>query len=142
MARHIRTEQNGDGADGALKIREEAGNLDVTLSDIVSTGNIGSGVFVRESSDGNALINIDGVVSTGDKAGALDPFSLGHGIELLESGGGNLAATVNDATVAANAGNGIFGDETGAGSGTVMVTGLRGEGNALGQIGGGATFLP
>jgi len=26
--------------------------LDVTLSDIVSTGNIGSGVFVRESSDG------------------------------------------------------------------------------------------
>ena len=143
VARHIRTQQNGDAADGALKIREkEAGNLDVTLRDIVSTGNIGSGVFVRESSDGNAVVSIDGVVSTGNKAGALDPFSLGHGIELLESGGGNLAAMVNDATVAANAGNGVFGDETGAGSGTVTVTGLRGGGNALGRIGGGATFLP
>jgi thiol-disulfide isomerase/thioredoxin len=33
-------------------------------------------------------------------------------------------------------------DETGAGSGTVTVIGLRGGDNAPGRIGGGATFLP
>jgi hypothetical protein len=139
VARHIRTQGNGDGADGALKIREkEAGNLNVTLSDILSTGNIGSGVFVRESSGGNAVISIDGVVSNGNEAGALDPFSLGHGLELLESGAGSFTATVNDATVSANAGNGVFAD----GSGTVTLTNLRGSGNALGLISGSATVLP
>jgi thiol-disulfide isomerase/thioredoxin len=33
-------------------------------------------------------------------------------------------------------------DETGAGSGTVTMIGLRGGDNAPGRIGGGATFLP
>ena len=139
----IRTTGNGDAADGALKIREkEVGNLGATLTNIVSTGNIGSGVFLRESSDGSSVVSLENMVSTGNEAGALDPFSLGHGIELLESGGGDLTATVADATVAANAGNGLFGDETGAGAGTVTATGVKGAGNALGETGGGATFLP
>jgi len=139
----IRTTGNGDAADGALKIREkEVGSLSATLTDIVSTENVGSGVFLRESSDGSSVVSLEKVVSTGNRAGVLDPFSLGHGIELLESGGGNLTATVANATVAANAGNGVFGDETGAGAGTVTTTNVNGAGNALGETGGGATFLP
>jgi hypothetical protein len=139
----VRTTDNGDAADGALKIREkEAGSLSATLTDIVSTGNIGSGIFVRESSDGSSVVSLDKVASTANQAGALDPFSLGHGIELLESGGGNMTATVSKATVAANAGNGVFGGETGAGTGTVTLTNVQGAGNALGATGGGATFLP
>ena len=63
---------------------------------------------MRESSGGNAVIRIEHAVSTANKAGALDPFSLGHGIELLESGGGNLTATVADVTLASNAGFGAF----------------------------------
>lgn len=139
----VRTAGNGDGADGALKIREkEVGSLSATLTDIVSTGNIGSGIFVRESSDGSSVVSLEKVVSTANKAGALDPFSLGHGIELLETGGGNLTATVSKATVAANTGNGVFGDETGAGTGAVTLTNVNGAGNTLGATGGGATFLP
>jgi hypothetical protein len=139
----IRTAGNGDGADGALKIREkEVGSLSAALTDIVSTGNIGSGLFVRESSDGSSVVSLEKVVSTANKSGALDPFSLGHGIELLETGGGNMTATVSKATVAANAGNGVFGDETGAGTGTVTLTDVNGAGNALGATGGGATFQP
>jgi hypothetical protein len=49
---------------------------------------------------------------------------------------------VSKATVAANAGNGVFGGETGAGTGTVTLTNVQGAGNALGATGGGATFLP
>ena len=56
----IRTIGNRDGGDGALKIREkEAGNLGVTLPNIISTHNIGWGVFVRESSGGNAVVQIE-----------------------------------------------------------------------------------
>jgi hypothetical protein len=139
----IRTAGNGDAADGALKIREkEVGNLNATLTDIVSTGNIGSGIFVRESGDGSSVVSLEKVVSTANKSGALDPFSLGHGIELLETGGGNMTATVSKATVAANAGNGVFGDETGTGTGAVTLTDVNGAGNALGATGGGATFQP
>jgi hypothetical protein len=78
------------------------------------------------------------VVSTANRASALDPFSLGHGLELLESGSGSFTAMVNNATVAANAGNGVFAD----GSGMVTLTNLRGNANALGLIGGSATVLP
>lgn len=45
-------------------------------------------------------------------------------------------------SLAAFAGNGVFGDETGAGTGTVTLTNVNGAGNALGATGGGATFLP
>ena len=135
----IRTFGNGDGADGALKIREkETGNLDVTLTNIISSHNIGSGIFVRESSGGNALIHIENALSTANKAGTLDPFSLGHGIELLESGGGDMTATVVGATVATNAGFGV----TASASGTATAANARGNGNALGLIGGVVTVVP
>jgi hypothetical protein len=135
----ITTFGNGDGADGALKIREkEAGNLTVTLTNIASSHNIGSGVFVRESSGGNAVVQIANVVSTANRAGALDPFSLGHGIQILESGGGDLAATVSNATVSANAGYGIFADASGA----ATVGGVKGGGNELGLIGGIVVITP
>ena len=135
----VTTFGNGDGADGGLKIREkQAGNLNVTLSNVISSHNIGSGIFVRESSGGNALVRIENVVSTSNKAGALDPFSLGHGIEVLESGGGELTATIVDATVSANAGFGITADA----SGTATATNIRGGGNALGFVGGIVTVAP
>jgi hypothetical protein len=53
-----------------------------------------------------------------------------------------MTATASKATVAANAGNGVFGDETGAGTGAVTLTDVNGAGNALGATGGGATFQP
>jgi hypothetical protein len=139
----ITTIGNGDAADGALKIREkEDGNLDVTLSNIISTDNIGSGIFARESSTGSSVVRIDKAFSSGNKAGTLDPFSRGHGIELLESGAGDLTGTVSRSTASRNAGNGIFGDETGAGAGTVTLTALILTDNVLGPTGGTATFLP
>ncbi len=139
----ITTTGNGDGADGGLKIREkEDGNLDVTLTSVLSTRNIGSGIFVRESSTGSSVVRIDRALSTHNTAGLLDPFSKGHGIEVLESGGGDLTATVTSSAVLSNAGNGIFGDETGAGAGTVTLTTVTNAQNALGPIGGTATFLP
>jgi hypothetical protein len=129
----VRTFGNGDGADGALKIREkDAGNLTATLTNIAASHNVGSGVFVRESSGGNAVVNMAHVVSTANRSGVLDPFSLGHGIELQESGGGDLSATISDATVSANAGNGVFANA----SGTATVTNVRGDGNAFGLLGG------
>jgi uncharacterized alkaline shock family protein YloU len=143
VMRGITTMGNGDAADGALKIREkEDGNLDVTLTSILSTRNVGSGIFVRESSTGSSVVRIDRAISTHNKAGLLDPFSKGHGIEVLESGGGDLTATVTSSTVLSNAGNGIFGDETGAGTGTVTLTNVSNSQNTLGPTGGTATFQP
>ena len=56
---NIVTIGNGNGADGALKIREkEAGNLDVTLTNILSVDNFGSGIFARESQAGNSVVTI------------------------------------------------------------------------------------
>ena len=47
---NIVTIDNGNGANGGLKIREkETGNLDVTLTNILSVNNFGSGIFARES---------------------------------------------------------------------------------------------
>jgi hypothetical protein len=135
----IRTFGNGDGADGALKIREkEAGNLTVTLTNIASSHNVGSGIFVRESSGGNAVVTVAHVVSTANRAGALDPFSLGHGVEILESGGGDLTATISDVTASANAGYGLFAEA----SGSASATNVRGNGNALGSVGGIVTLAP
>ena len=135
----IKTFGNGDGADGALKIREkETGNLDVTLTNVISSHNIGSGIFVRESSGGNATVHIENALSTANRAGSLDPFSLGHGIELLESGGGDMTATVIAATASANAGAGV----TASASGTATATNVQGGANALGLIGGVVTVVP
>ena len=54
---NIVTIGNGNGADGALKIREkEAGNLDVTLTNILSVNNFGSGIFAREGQAGNSVV--------------------------------------------------------------------------------------
>ncbi|MEQ1855157.1 MAG: hypothetical protein ABL963_01740 [Longimicrobiales bacterium] len=143
VLRGITTIGNGDGADGALKIREkEDGNLDVTLVSIYSARNTGSGIFVRESSTGSSVVRIDKAVSTHNTAGVLDPFSKGHGIEVLESGAGDLTGTISSSAVLSNAGNGIFGDETGAGAGTVTLTSVTNSDNALGTTGGTATFLP
>ncbi|MGE0159472.1 MAG: hypothetical protein AB7T31_08655 [Gemmatimonadales bacterium] len=143
VMRGVTTVGNGDAADGALKIREkEDGNLDVTLSSILSTHNVGTGIFARESQAGSAVVRIEKAISTNNRAGILDPFSLGHGIELLESGGGDLTATVSASAVHDNAGNGVFGDETGAGAGTVTLRNVQSAANALGPVGGTATFLP
>ena len=142
----IKTFGNGRGADGGLKIREkEAGHLDVTLTNIIAHQNLSTGIFIRESSDGNSIVRIENAVSTSNHDATLptdDPVTLGHGIEILESGGGNLTATVASSTVSANAGNGVFGDETGAGSGSVVVLNLNGAANALGSLGGIVTAAP
>ena len=140
----IRTMDNGDGADGGLKIREKSGgNLDVTISGALSQHNVGSGIFVRESGGGNAVVRIDNVVSNANKAGALDPFSLGHGIEIIENGAGNLTGTVTNTTVSSNAGFGVFASHETAGTGSVTVSkDVNGGGNALGLLGGIVTVAP
>ena len=121
---NIVTIGNGNGADGALKIREkETGNLDVTLTNILSANNFGSGIFVRESSAG-AQWSGSGKPSRVETRSATSGRRLagGHGIELLETGGGDLTATVSSANSAANEGFGVFGDETGAGAGAVTLS--------------------
>ena len=90
---NIVTIGNGNGADGALKIREkEAGNLDVTLTNILSVNNFGSGIFARESGAGNSVVTIKRALVSGSKISDLGDgeFGGGHGIEILESGGGDL----------------------------------------------------
>ena len=65
---NIVTIGNGDGADGALKIREKkAGNLDVTLTNILSVNNFGSGIFARESQAGNSVVTIQRALVSGNK---------------------------------------------------------------------------
>jgi hypothetical protein len=136
---------NGNGADGALKIREkETGSLDVTLTNILSADNFGSGIFVRESSGGSSVVRITGARTEGNRLGLIDGvLAGGHGIELLESGAGDLTATIADANSAANEGFGIFVDETGAGAGTASLGGVTyvGAVNLLGERGGTATFV-
>ena len=54
---NIVTIGNGNGADGGLKIREkETGNLDVTLTNILSVNNFGSGILAREGQTGNSVV--------------------------------------------------------------------------------------
>ena len=115
---NIVTIGNGNGADGALKIREkEAGNLDVTLTNILSVNNFGSGIFAREGQTGNSVVTITRALVSGNKISDLGDgeFGGGHGIELLESGGGELTGTVLNSNSAANEVFGVFADETGAG---------------------------
>ena len=141
---NIVTIGNGNGADGALKIREkETGNLDVTLTNILSANNFGSGIFVRESSGGSSVVRIRNAFTSGNKLSLLDDvLAGGHGIELLESGAGDMTATVSRSNSSANEGFGVFGDETGAGAGTVSLSNVTfvGAANLLGDTGGTATF--
>ena len=141
----IATVGNGNGADGALKIREkETGNLDVTLKNIFSADNFGSGIFVRESSGGSSVVRIERALMSGNKLSLLDGvLAGGHGIELLESGAGDMTASVSNANSAGNDGFGVFGDETGAGAGTVTLTDVTffGAANSRGETGGTATFV-
>ena len=135
---------NGNGANGGLKIREkESGNLDVTLTGIYAADNFGSGIFVRESSGGSSVVRIDRATSIDNKLSLIDgELAGGHGIELLESGAGDLTATVATANASGNAGFGVFGDETGAGAGTVGLQNVRfTAANTLGETGGTAAFV-
>jgi hypothetical protein len=80
------TIDNGNGANGGLKIREkETGTLHVTLTNILSVNNFGSGIFSRESSTGNSVVTIKRALASGNKIGDLGDgeFGGGHGIELL-----------------------------------------------------------
>ena len=132
------TSGNGDGADGGLKIREKAsGNLNVTLTNIVSTDNFGSGVFVRESSGGNSVVEIDRAVARRNKQSVLEPAEIfGHGFEILESGGGLLTATISNSVASRNDGNGVFANDNDA-TGTVTLINVTFPGsNALGDTGG------
>jgi hypothetical protein len=142
---NVATVGNGNGANGGLKIREkEAGHLDATLTNIYSADNFGSGIFVRESSGGNSLVRVANAFTNGNKQSLVDDvLTGGHGLELLESGAGDITSTVSSSNSAGNAGFGIFGDETGAGVGTVTLTAVTfiGDPNALGETGGTATFV-
>ena len=65
----------------------------------------------------------------------------GHGIELLEeAGGGDLTGTVKNSNSAANEAFGVFGDETGAGTGAVTLSNVTfvGAPNGVGNTGGNA----
>ena len=140
---NIVTIGNGDGADGALKIREkETGNLDVTLTNILSLDNFGSGIFARESQTGNSVVKILNALVSGNKIADLgeDGLAGGHGIELLETGGGDLTGTVKNSNSAANEAFGVFGDETGAGTGAVTLSNVTfvGAPNGVGNTGGNA----
>jgi hypothetical protein len=134
----VATSDNGDGADGGLKIREKAsGDLTVTLANILSVDNFGSGIFVRESSSGNALVEITRAVASRNKQSLLEPADiLGHGFEMLESGGGELTATISNAIASANEGNGVFASDN-SGTGVVTLTNVAFPvANGLGDTGG------
>ena len=73
---NIVTIDNGNGANGGLKIREkETGNLDVTLTNILSVNNFGSGIFARESSTGNSIVTIKRALVSGNKISDLGPVA-------------------------------------------------------------------
>ena len=138
---NIVTVGNGNGADGALKIREkEAGNLDVTLTNILSVNNFGSGIFARESQGGSSVVTILRALVSGNKISDLGDgeFGGGHGIEVLESGGGDLTGTVQNSNSAANEVFGVFADETGDGVGAVTLSNVTfvGAPNGAGNTGG------
>jgi hypothetical protein len=67
----------------------------------------------------------------------------GHGIEILESGGGNLTSTVSQSNSSGNESSGVWGDQTGAGSGTVTLSDVTFFGglNLQGNTGGNAIVI-
>ena len=65
---NIVTIGTGNGPDGALKIREkETGNLDVTLTNILSLNSFGSGILAREGQTGSSVVNITSALVSGNK---------------------------------------------------------------------------
>jgi uncharacterized alkaline shock family protein YloU len=131
----IQTFSNGaDGGDGGLKIREKGvGDLDVTLSNILSSQNLMSGIHVRETEAGDARVRIDMAVTNGNTADS----GPGHGIELREGSSGVIAlATASDISSSGNAGLGISAE-----NGIVSIAGVKGGANGSGLTGGGATFV-
>jgi hypothetical protein len=90
------------------------------------------------------VVQIETLLTSGNKKSLLDGVPAGgHGLELLESGAGDLTAEVSKSNSAGNESYGIFGDETGAGTGTVSLSGVTyfGKPNGLGEKGGTATFV-
>ena len=143
---NIVTIDNGNAADGALKIREKgAGNLGVTLTNILSVNNFGSGIFARESGGGNSVVTIERALVSRSKISDFgdEEFGGGHGIELLESGGGNLTGTVSNSNSAANEVFGVFAEQADAGVGAVTLTNVTfvGPPNGSGNTGGN-TIVP
>jgi hypothetical protein len=126
---------NGNGAiegDGGLKVREKgAGNLDVTLSNIIASQNSEAGIHLRETDAGDARVSIDGAVTNGNSG------STGHGIEVRESSSGSItAATITNVTTSGNTGFGVSVE-----NGTVNATNVKGGANGSGLLGGGASFV-
>lgn len=128
----VTTLRNGvDGGDGGLKIREKgAGNLDVVLNHVTASQNSLAGIHIRETEAGDLRVTIDTAVTNGNAG------STGHGIEMREGSSGNIvAASLSDVTTSGNSGFGVSVE-----NGTVIVSGVKGGGNGLGLLGGGATF--
>jgi hypothetical protein len=89
-------------------------------------------------------VRVQRALTSGNKLSLIDDvLAGGHGIELLESGAGELTAAVTNANSSGNEGFGIFGDESGAGEGTVSLSNVTfvGSANALGETGGTAAFV-
>jgi len=143
---HIQTIGNGGGlpgTDAGLKIREKStGNLDATLSDIIASQNIASGIQVEESGSGTMIVRIDKALTNANTAApapAVDPddAGYGHGIEIL----GTVStiapfSTFSNIATSTNRGSGLF-----VNAGTVNLTNVKGGGNGAGLTGGAATFV-
>ena len=131
----VTTHGNGvDGGDGGLKIREkQAGNLNVTLTNVTSTMNSFAGIHVRESSSGTATLSIDGAVTNGNTGNPADPAVPGNGIELI---GTNTVSSFRNITSSTNTGFGLFVE-----AGTANISNVKGGGNGNGLTGGAATFV-
>jgi len=126
----ITTVGNGaDGGDGGLKIREKGvGDLDVTLTNVISSQNSLAGVHLRETEAGDSRVRVEKAVTSGNA---------GNGIEVRESSSGSITlATFADITTSSNGGFGLSVE-----NGTASISNVRGGANGIGLIGGGATFI-
>lgn len=124
----VTTSGNGaSGGDGGLKIREKgAGNLRVTLSNIIATQNSVAGIAVRESDSGSAaLVSIASAITNGNA---------GSGVE-VRGVSSSTTTTYVDITTSANGSFGLSVD-----GGTANITVVKGGANGNGLTGGGATF--
>ena len=145
---NIVTIGNGNAADGGLKIREkEVGSLDVTLTNILSVDNFGSGIFVRESGAGDSAVTIESALVSGSKVSDFGEgeFGGGHGIEILESGAGKIWwERWRIPILRGTSAFGVFGEETGAGTGAVTLIGgdLHGRAERSREIPGGNAIVP
>ena len=131
----VRTIGNGaDGGDGGLKIREKgAGDLDVSLANVIASQNLMAGVHLRETEAGDARVRITKAVTNTNAADS----GPGDGIEIREGSSGSITlAELTDITTSGNARFGVSAE-----NGTVILYNVKGGGNASGLTGGGATFV-